>query len=145
VFSLSKGFFKFCRLGNAVLRAEVDKRYAIKRFKPHTEVRWSVGWYVAYRTLKRSNNLGYLNDHDCVPMNNRPTMTTIGDSYVEAMQIRNKYAHHALLHSGLHAKGQVCGIGTSWITILSQLQSLGRRCLKRPSVKKFIWANGLEV
>jgi hypothetical protein len=50
-----EGIFQRMPVGNAVLLTEVDEKYHIKHYKPHTTIRWSKGWNFALRTVKRSN------------------------------------------------------------------------------------------
>jgi len=104
---------RFLPVGNAVLLAEVASDPAVKRYRPGSEIVWSAGWNFALRTRKRVDSLGYTNDQPMPSPRNVPAMVIIGDSYVEALQVDNRQAHHALLNESLEGRGHVRGIGTS--------------------------------
>ena len=53
--------------------------------------------------VKHINNYGYASDKDFKKkeLQTKPIIAVIGDSYVEAMQVKNKDAFHAILDKGL--------------------------------------------
>lgn len=114
--------FRFLPVSNAVLLARIDDRYGLKHFVPNTSLIWSAGTTFAFRTSKRSNNFGFLSDYDFNPTLTLPLLVVIGDSYVEAAQVKNHRSHHSLLHAGLGGSGRVYGIGASGYALSSYLQ-----------------------
>lgn len=82
----------------------------IIHFPPHTTQQYSIGWKMAAPQQNWANNDGYYSDYDYV-RNGKPTMAVIGDSFVQASQVPNAEAFHALLHNALQGQGNVYGFG----------------------------------
>ncbi len=92
--------------------AATDPVYRVNRFQPGSAVQWSTGWNFAARTTKTMNNYGYANDLDFVA-GSQPALGIIGDSFVEALQVRNPEALQGLLAGAAGENTQVYGVGSS--------------------------------
>ena len=126
-------------VGNAVLLAEIEPSKMVKRYRPGSEIQWSAGWDFVLRTRKKVDGLGFLNDHPVPSSSVEPLMVVIGDSYVEALQVEDRAAHHALLHEAVGNRGHVRGMGTSGSPLANYLvyAELSKRELE-PSAYVFV-------
>lgn len=90
----------------------VDQRNPYKRFRANREIVYSDGWDFQIVTEKRVNNAGFLSDIDYLA-SEKPVLAIIGDSYVEALQVRNDESMHGLLNTRLGQRGLLYAFGAS--------------------------------
>ncbi len=93
----------------------------IPRFKPNRTFTWSRRWDFAQVTRKHSNNYGFLNDADYQRTHGTPLMAIIGDSYVQASQVRNCDAMHGVLQQQVGESGRVYSLGASGAPLATYL------------------------
>lgn len=67
----------------------------ILHFEPNREFLWSNGPFFSIKSIKKSNNYGFLSDYDYIK--EKSDILVIGDSFVEAMQVNNEKTFHHLL------------------------------------------------
>ena len=90
---------------------EEDK---ILRYKANRDVRTQVGFNFQHVNEKHINNYGFINDKDYQKkdLQNKPVISVIGDSYVDAIQVQTKNSFHAILDEDLKSY-DVYSIGVS--------------------------------
>lgn len=105
----------FCLLPvNEGLRGlSVDEQNPVFRFTPHRESVYSRGWNFSIVNRVRTNNYGFINDHDYDPALTTPLLAVIGDSFVEAVMVPFAQTGVARLADSVGAAGRVYGFGTS--------------------------------
>ena len=94
-----------------MLSPEPDARFY--RHRINEDFYWSSGWNFESVVSKHSNNFGFLSDHDYAITDKRKLISVIGDSYIEAMQVKNKDTIHGVLQDNLHEDGRVYAFGVS--------------------------------
>lgn len=83
------------------------------RFKADRTITWSQGGRFSIVTQKRVNNYGFLNNEDYHAEDERPLLAIVGDSYVEALQVKDEDTMHGLLAKDVAGRGRVYSFGSS--------------------------------
>ncbi len=113
---LLEGVLRFLPVPNTGALAATDPVYRVNRFQPGSTIEWSTGWRFAARHTNHINNYGYAADVDFLARS-EPALGIVGDSYVEALLVRNTEALQALLAraagAGATVNGPVYGVGSS--------------------------------
>jgi len=91
----------------------VNMENPIIRFEENRDFTWSKGRYFSIVTRKHSNNYGFLNDEDYDKENKYPLLAVIGDSYVEACQVKNKEAMHGIRSERFDGRARIYSFGAS--------------------------------
>ena len=104
---------KFFPVRDATMMLPVNSKNKIIRFKGDRNIIWSHGSKFSIITKKRINNYGFLNDQDYNSDETSPLLAIIGDSYVEAAQVENRYSMHGILSRNVSDRGRVYSFGSS--------------------------------
>lgn len=91
----------------------VNEENPVFRFTPHRESVYSRGWNFSIVNRVRTNNYGFVNDHDYDPTLTSPLLAVIGDSFVEAVMVPFAQTGVARLAHSAAAAGRAYGFGTS--------------------------------
>ena len=91
----------------------VDEQNPVYRLAAHREAVYSRGWNFSIVNRIRTNNYGFVNDHDYDPSANTPLLAVIGDSFVEAVMVPFPQTGVARLGNAVGSAGRVYGFGTS--------------------------------
>ena len=91
----------------------VDEQNPVYRLAAHREAVYSRGWNFSIVNGIRTNNYGFVNDHDYDPSANTPLLAVIGDSFVEAVMVPFPQTGVARLGNAVGSAGRVYGFGTS--------------------------------
>ena len=91
----------------------VDEQNPVFRFTPHRQSVYSRGWNFSIVNHVRTNNYGFVNDHDYDPASTTPLLAVIGDSFVEAVMVPFSQTGVARLADSVGTAGRVYGFGTS--------------------------------
>mgnify|MGYP001277729732 CR=1 FL=1 len=111
----------------------------ILRFEENRDVTKQIGFNFKHVNVKHINNYGYASDKDFQKkeLQTKPIIAVIGDSFVEAMEVKNKDAFHAILDKGLLSH-DVYPIGISG-SPLSQYIAFSRYAEEQFSPKLYIF------
>lgn len=111
----------------------------IMHFKENRDVTKQIGFKFKHVNVKHINNYGYASDKifQKKESQNKPVIAVIGDSYVEAMQVKNQDTFHAILDRGLLSH-DVYPIGISG-SPLSQYIAFSRYAAEQFSPRLYIF------
>ncbi len=104
--------FRFLPVSESTNTQIVNQRSPYMHFLENKDVFYSKGASFEIQAIKHSNNYGYMDDDDFHKNAIRPIMSVIGDSFVEALQVENKYTFHGLLDENI-SLGNVYAMGMS--------------------------------
>jgi hypothetical protein len=95
--------FRILPTSDSTKSKKVNIDYPIIRFEENRDITKQIGFNFKHINVKHINNYGYASDKDFKKkeLQTKPIIAVIGDSYVEAMQVKNKDAFHAILDKGL--------------------------------------------
>lgn len=105
--------FRLLPVNEGLRGLSVDEQNPVFRFTPHRESVYSRGWNFSIVNRVRTNNYGFINDHDYAPALTTPLLAVIGDSFVEAVMVPFAQTGVARLADSVGAAGRVYGFGTS--------------------------------
>lgn len=105
--------FRLLPVNEGLRGLSVDEQNPVFRFTPHRESVYSRGWNFSIVNRVRTNNYGFINDHDYDPALTTPLLAVIGDSFVEAVMVPFAQTGVARLADSVGAAGRVYGFGTS--------------------------------
>lgn len=108
-----EGLFRLLPVNNGLRGLSVDEQNPVFRFTPHRESVYSRGWNFSIVNHVRTNNYGFINDHDYDPALTTPLLAVIGDSFVEAVMVPFPQTGVARLADAVGNAGRVYGFGTS--------------------------------
>lgn len=108
-----EGLFRLLPVNEGLRGLSVDEGNPVFRFTPHRESVYSRGWNFSIVNHVRTNNYGFINDHDYDPRLTTPLLAVIGDSFVEAVMVPFPQTGVARLAEAAGAGGRVYGFGTS--------------------------------
>ena len=108
-----EGVFRLLPVNEGLRGLSVDEQNPVFRFTPHRESVYSRGWNFSIVNRVRTNNYGFINDHDYNPALTTPLLAVIGDSFVEAVMVPFAQTGVARLAHAVGATGRVYGVGTS--------------------------------
>lgn len=66
----------------------VDGANRYMHFKPNNDILYSMGWNFEIVNKVHVNNYVFVNDQNYDPNVGKPLLAVVGDSYVEALQVR---------------------------------------------------------
>lgn len=104
--------FHLLPVSDTVQTRAVNDETPYMSFAPNRDLTWSYGPTFSIVTEKRTNNYGFFNDVNYDASDRSPLLAVIGDSYVEALQVRNSDALHGQLQRAA-AGGRVYSFGAS--------------------------------
>jgi hypothetical protein len=110
---LSEALLRFLPVTEPAYAQPVNAGMPYRHFLPDRDVTFSKGWNFAIATRKHINNYGFASDTDFARDGDRPLLTVIGDSFVEAWEVPNSETLHGLLAARVAGRGRVYGIGVS--------------------------------
>jgi hypothetical protein len=95
--------FRVLPTSDSLMVKPVNAENPILRYTENREVTKQIGFNFQHVTIKRINNYGYASDKEFreADMQTKPVISVIGDTYVEALQLKNKYTFHAILDENL--------------------------------------------
>ena len=95
--------FRVLPTSDSLMVKPVNAENPILKFAENREVTQQIGFNFQHVNIKRINNYGYASDKDFreKAIQTKPVISVIGDSYVEALQIKTKDAFHAILDANL--------------------------------------------
>lgn len=91
----------------------VDEQNPVYRLAAHREAVYSRGWNFSIVNRVKTNNYGFVNDHDYDSLAKTPLLAVIGDSFVEAVMVPFAHTGVARLSNAIGPTGRVYGFGTS--------------------------------
>lgn len=110
---LLESLFRLLPVNEGLRGLSVDEQNPVFRFTPHRESVYSRGWNFSIVNRVRTNNYGFINDHDYDPALTTPLLAVIGDSFVEAVMVPFAHTGVARLADSVGTAGRVYGFGTS--------------------------------
>ncbi len=108
-----EGVFRILPVRDSFEALPVNSSNPLIRYTKNRDVTWSLGPDFSTISKKHINNYGFLNDQDYVTESNSPLLSVIGDSYVQADQVKNKDSMHGVLSSIIKDNGRVYSFGVS--------------------------------
>ena len=95
--------FRILPTSDSLLIKSVSSENPVMQFSKNREITRQVGFNFQHVVKKRINNYGYASDKNFQEKaeQNKPVISIIGDSYVEALQVENKNTFHAILDKNL--------------------------------------------
>lgn len=118
---LLEAVFRFLPVNEGLRGLSVDEQNPVFRFTPYRKAVYSRGWNFSIVNHVRTNNYGFVNDHDYDASLNSPLMAVIGDSFVEAVMVPFAQTGVARLSEAVGSAGRVYGFGTSGSTLSQYL------------------------
>ena len=88
-------FFRLLPVSNTTNTKDVDEKNPYIHFEPNRDLQISFGNLFQIKHRKRVNNYGYFNDFDFNLEDNK--IVIIGDSYVEAIHVENRFSIGGIL------------------------------------------------
>ena len=97
--------FRVLPTSDSLMVKPVNAENPILRFTENREITKQIGFNFQHVNIKHINNYGYASDKEFQEkaMQTKPVISVIGDSYVEALQVKNKDAFHAILDENLNS------------------------------------------
>ena len=91
--------FRILPTSDSLMVKPVNAENPIIKFMENREVTLQIGFNFVHVNTKRINNYGYATDKKFQEksLQTKPVISVIGDSYVEALQVKNKDTFHAIL------------------------------------------------
>ena len=126
-------FFRVLPVSGDVKTQPVNAGQPYIHLEPDRDVTWSAGWNFQIVAKKHVNNFGYTSDYDYIRNDQRPNLTVIGDSFVQAIQVENQQTMHGVLSERIANQGSVYGIGINGAP-LSQYLAFARLASQEFSV-----------
>ena len=105
--------FQILPVSDATSPMDVNDANPYMRFEPNRSLNISIGKFFEIRSRKKTNNWGFFDDKDFRQSEGKEKLVVIGDSYVEALQVKNVEAIHGRLSAALDSQYDVYGIGSS--------------------------------
>ena len=105
--------FQALPVSDATSTMDVNDANPYMRFEPNRSLDISIGKFFEIRSRKKTNNWGFFDDKDFRRGEGKGKLVVIGDSYVEALQVKNAEAIHGRLSAALDSQYDVYGIGSS--------------------------------
>jgi len=100
--------------------ASVNEKSPVLRFMPNQTAWFSRGWNFPIKTRVHFNNEGWRSDFD-YEKNKKPLLAVIGDSFIEASQVKWEESIPALLHGKAPSEKVVYGFGVSYAPLSQYL------------------------
>ena len=99
VAALLEVIFRILPTSDSLMVKPVSNDKPILKFTENREVTKQIGFNFSHINTKKINNYGYATDKFFQEKStkNKPVIAVIGDSYVEALQVKNSDAFHAIL------------------------------------------------
>lgn len=99
VFILLEIIFRVVPVSDSLKVKPVNMENPIRRFEENRDITKQIGFNFSHVNKKHINNYGYLTNRDfsSKTVNKRPVIAVVGDSYVEALQVKNSETFHAKL------------------------------------------------
>ena len=96
--------FRILPTSDSLETKPINAENRILRFKENRDVTKQIGFNFKHVNVKHINNFGFATDVDFKEprKQNKQVVVVIGDSYVEALQVKNSNAFHALVDQELH-------------------------------------------
>ncbi len=105
--------FQALPVSDATSTMDVNDANPYMRFAPNRSLDISIGKFFEIRSRKKTNSWGFFDDKDFRRGTGKEKLVVIGDSYVEALQVKNAEAIHGRLSVALDSQYDVYGIGSS--------------------------------
>ena len=117
----------------------VNAEKPILKYPTNIEITRQTGFNFQHVNTKRFNNYGYASDKDFQEkaIQTKPVISVIGDSFVEALQVKNKDAFHAILDENLESY-DIYPIGVSG-SPLSQYLAFAKYAAERFDPKLYVF------
>ncbi|MEP2028887.1 MAG: hypothetical protein ABJI96_09315 [Paracoccaceae bacterium] len=93
--------FNFLPVSDSLKSASVNEQEPVLKFAKNRKVNKQIGSDFSHVITKHINNYGYATDNnfDVTREIDKPLVAIVGDSYVEAIQVRNEHSFHGVLSS----------------------------------------------
>ena len=103
VFIILEIIFKLLPTSDSLKTSAVNSKNPIVSYEKNRIIRKQIGFNFNHINTKKINNYGYATDRDFVTKDLKENflVSVIGDSYVEAVQVKNKDPFHAILDKNL--------------------------------------------
>lgn len=79
--------FRFLPVKDGSSYQEINDNQSITRYEPNKKYTWSQKWNFQNVNKGRINNEGFVNDQDYIVKRDKPLVSVIGDSYIEARMV----------------------------------------------------------
>ena len=131
--------FRILPTSDSLNAKPVNTEHPILRLEENRDVTKQIGFNFKHVNVKHINNYGFASDKDFQKkeLQTKPVIAVIGDSYVEAMQVKNQDTFHAILDNDLESY-DVYPIGISG-SPLSQYIAFSRYAAEQFSPKLYIF------
>ncbi len=106
-------FFTILPVSDSTKTQDVNDAEPYMRFEPNRIVKVSIGKFFDIKVKKTTNAQGFFDDLSFDSESTQKRVAVIGDSYVQALQVKNDEAIHGRLNSMLGKGWRVNGVGTS--------------------------------
>ena len=99
VVAMLEVIFRVLPTSDSLMVKPVNAENPILKFTQNREITKQIGFNFTHVNTKRINNYGYATDKKFQEksLQTKPVISVIGDSYVEALQVKNKDTFHAIL------------------------------------------------
>jgi len=105
--------FTFLPVNEGLRTQDLHKSTPYLHFEKNRISTYSKGWNFKLKTLNRSNNYGYINNHDYLRESKTPLLSIIGDSYIEALMVNHEETLQGRLQRRLNQKARVYSFAAS--------------------------------
>ena len=122
LFLLLEIILRFLPVRESPLAQPVTAGGPVMRFEPNREHIFSRDWNFTIVTHKKTNGAGFFSDIEYVRDSKKPLVAIIGDSYVEALHVRNSESVHGRIGQDNFEKVRVYAFGASGNPLSSYLK-----------------------
>jgi hypothetical protein len=122
-------FFRFMPVINSIYWGVINQDNPVLRHNPNTIITYSKDWNFKYKTNRKVNNYGFLNDQNYISESKNFRISVIGDSYVETFlnsyentfygKLENSYKSHTNVYS-FGVSGAQLSQYLSWIEYVNE-------------------------
>ena len=144
IFLLIEIILRFLPVSDALNNQPVNEDDPIVHFIPNKSYHISIGPFFELQVKKKTNNYGYFDDYDLKKSNNfGERVIIIGDSFVEAIQVKNEDTVQGILVKKYNGKHSFNAIGVRGAS-LSQYLEFAKFAKEKISIEKRNAGNHLK-
>ncbi len=123
IFLLIEIILRFLPVSDALNNQPVNEDDPIVHFIPYKSYHISIGPFFELQVKKKTNNYGYFDDYDLIKSNNfGERVIIIGDSFVEAIQVKNEDTVQGILVKKYNGKHSFNAIGVRGASLSQYLE-----------------------
>lgn len=106
-------FFRFMPVINSIYWGVINQDNPVLRHTPNTIITYSKDWNFKYKTNRKVNNYGFLNDQSYIQKSKNFKISVIGDSYVETLLNSYENTFYGKLENSFKSHANVYSFGVS--------------------------------